>query len=111
MRGGSLSRTAPREGYHPVCTSAVLRARKTGETLGDAAGATVPEGILDDVGAASPLSYSVRIPLQSEATTERQGCAGCEAVLRVLLQDQAEAEPGAARPRRGDAQHLLLSDS
>src|SRR3954451_76000 len=66
MSGGSSSRTAPREGYLPVCTSAVLRARKIGETLGDAGGVTDPRrASLTTLGAASPLF------LREDSATER----------------------------------------
>jgi hypothetical protein len=59
---------------------------------------------LTTLGAASPLSVSERTPLRSEATASRQGCAVCEAVLRITVRkterQRSTEEPGRRSRRR-----------
>src|SRR3954451_22268933 len=98
MSGGSLSRTAPREGYHPVGTSAVLRARKTGETLGDAGGVTDPRrASLTTLGAASPLLPPGRLRCGAKRrrrVRDVQGAEQSRGYSRGTERERSPEQPG-----------------
>ena len=80
-----------------------LHGAEGGGRLGGAADAAEPLGArdtLDGVGAASPPKNTL-LCRRPQATSTRQGRAGCEAVTRARPGGPSEGEPGGARPRKG----------